>query len=494
MRPRHLHQHHNNNKLQRQRIVGLPPTIVIAVLSFLLGSIVSASLLLLHLQLPTSDVTTRTVGNAVPSHPRISAQSSSSSNINTTTAAVLENLRILVVLVAFDFSQLPHLEEVLDAYHDAAVAGATVDVHIHATVAYPVTLIDMWNDRFADAKFQVTIVLKPKSLRLHLVDCHRQTFYDNLQKYDLFVYSEDDIRVSPTVIASYVLETRNIERLLEQRQQQQQQQYKPSDFNVGIVRYEYDYPSNVIIDDKTRHATQNVTRVYWEHSGFDRPDIVPNAVKQVDQPPLSRDYVTMKNHHQGMYLATRALLQEWKERCQFDIATNRPGKGSQPTEGTQRVWMSSQMLYGGRHCNVQQVLPKDRFGTLTTLHLPNKNYRRVGKYRSRQFSDGTEVFEKPHASLLKAMELHLALKRAFSPPVSSSSSSSRSNSNQKPYRGCVRMVNEVDRVRDATKVLERRMKAYHAYVARGGILSESDYARTDLVESEEESAVGTDDV
>ena len=111
---------------------------------------------------------------------------------------MLNDLKILVVLVAFDFSQIPHLEEVLDAYHDVSVAGAMVDVYIHATVAYPVALIDMWNDRFFlfnfdNPQFSVTISLKPKSLRLHLVDCHRAFFYEHVNEYDLFIYSEDDI-------------------------------------------------------------------------------------------------------------------------------------------------------------------------------------------------------------------------------------------------------------------------------------------------------------
>ena len=410
---------------------------------------------------------------------------------NANTVAVLKGVRILVVLVAFDFSQIPHLEEVLSAYHDLAVTGAKVHVEIHSTVPYPVTLLDMWNDRLlhldkdgrrggggdGGLQFTMTIALKSKSLRLHLVDCHRKVFYDHLNDYDLFIYSEDDIRVTPTTVASYWIETKRIESLLQQQQQSSSSSsktYHPSDFNVGIVRYEYNYPANVIIDDNTRHATQNVTRVYWEHSGFQRPDIVPNAITTVSQPPLAKDYVTMKNHHQGMYLATASLLKAWKDRCSFHIPTKRPGKGNQPTEGTQRVWMSSQMLYGGRHCNVQQVLPMDRFGTLTVWHLPNKNYRRVGKYTKRKFADGSEVFEKPHASLLQAMELHLALKKLQYQQQDIISSS------RPEYHG-IRMIDDVDTQWDRTSFLDQRMKEYQDYVQRGGIMSDADMTRTNLV-------------
>jgi len=61
-------------------------------------------------------------------------------------------MRILIAIDAFDFSQLPLLEEVLDAYQDICVTGASkVDVVIHATVAYPVTLIDLLNSRLLPA-------------------------------------------------------------------------------------------------------------------------------------------------------------------------------------------------------------------------------------------------------------------------------------------------------------------------------------------------------
>ena len=400
------------------------------------------------------------------------------SSSSSSPSAILQDLKVLVVIVAFDFSQIPHLEEVLSSYHDVCAAGSHVDVIVHATVAYPVTLVDLWNSRFNCPDFTVTIVLKPKSLRLHLVDEHRKVFYDKVHEYDLFVYTEDDIRVTPTTIATYMIETQRIETIVSKGRigdNNNNKQLKPSDFNVGIVRYEYNYPANVVIDDKTRHATQNVTRVYWEHSGFERP-VVNGAVTDIavaqEHPVLAERYLTMKNHHQGMYLATRELLLEWKDRgpqCDFANARNRPGRGSQPTEGTQRVWMSSQMLYGGRHCNVQQVLPKHSFGTLTVLHLPNKNYRRVGKYRNREFSDGTEVFEPPSNKLLTAMELHLAVRKEWPPEP------------QVPYRG-IRMIDEVNKAGDRSELLERRMREFEAYAKRGGVLSDDDMAKTALVE------------
>lgn len=376
----------------------------------------------------------------------------------------LKDVKILVAIAAFDFNQIPHLEDVLDSYHDIAIAGAKVDVVIHATVAYPVTFIDLLNSRFTTQNFSIKIILKPSTLRLHLVDCHRELFYEQIDGYDLFIYTEEDIRVTPRTVATYLEESRRIQELLVN-----DKKYSFSDFNVGVVRYEYNYPSNVLIDDRTRHAIQNVTRVYWEHSSFKGP-IIPTALDAVPQEGvMSQKYVHMKNHHQGMFLATRDLLLAWKHRsnCNFDIIKNRPGSRSQPSEGTQRVWMSSQQLFGRRHCDVQQVLPMHKFGALTVHHVPNKNYRRVGKYRKRKFSDGTEEFDQS-PDLLTAMQLHLTMRQMW--PAEA----------QIPYRGTVTVIDEVTQKR--TILLERRLKEYRDYVERGGVLSESDFAHTALLE------------
>ena len=398
---------------------------------------------------------------SVPNDASIQSTSKSSSKSST-----LQDIKILVAIAAFDFSQIPHLEEVLDSYHDICVAGAKVDVVIHATVAYPVTFIDMLNSRFLCEDFSIHIMLKPSSIRLHLVDYHRKLFYDKINDYDLFIYTEEDIQITPRTVATYLQETQRIRTILANNPSSK---YSFFDFNVGIVRYEYNFPSNVVIDDKTRHSIQNVTRVYWEHSS-QTPSLVPNTLDSIPQTKeLSERYVGMKNHHQGMFLATREHLLAWKDRpkCNFDVVKNRPGTRSQPSEGTQRVWMSSHQLFGKRHCNVQQVLPKDKFGALTVLHVPNKNYRRVGKYRNRKFSDGTEVFEQA-PNLLTALQLHLAMRKQW--PATP----------QIPYKGAIKMIDEVTDTR--TTNLDRRMQEFNDYVSRGGVLSEHDFTRTVLVE------------
>ncbi|KAL7451309.1 hypothetical protein ACHAWC_003140 [Mediolabrus comicus] len=399
---------------------------------------------------------------------------------SSTSTSILEGLRILVTIASFDFMQLPHLEEVLDGFRDLCYAGSKVDIVIYTTVVYPVAFIDMFNDRMRcnnpspNAGLTTTMILKPNHVRLHLVDFHRELFYDRIDQYDVFIYTEDDIRVSPTTVASYLHETERVERIVGSTH--------ATDYNVGIVRYEYDFPENVIITDKTRHATENVTRVYWEHLG--KP-VMEKAVKKVDDEALSPYYISMTLHHQGMYLATPRLLKAWTTRknCHFDQIRDRPArkdKPGQPTEGTQRVWMSSQMLYGGKHCAVTQLLPVDNFGQLTVLHLPNKNYRRVGKQGriggndkapKNEFSDGTEVFERSHPLLLKALELHIEMKKEF-PNLKTLNVGKHGE-----YTG-VRVVDtDVKKNhfhKDHKAAFEERLNAYREYVSRGGYLTKAD--------------------
>ena len=108
----------------------------------------------------------------------------------------LSGLRVLVAIASFDFGQVPHLEDVLDSYHDLCAAGARVDVVVHSTEPYPVPFVDLLNSRlncYDDGRgngLKVTVSLRSPAVRLNLVDFHRELFYDRIDDHDLFIYSE----------------------------------------------------------------------------------------------------------------------------------------------------------------------------------------------------------------------------------------------------------------------------------------------------------------
>jgi hypothetical protein len=217
---------------------------------------------------------------------------------------------------------------------------------------------------------------------------------------------------------------------------------------------------------------------------------IPENVPKQDETIISKHYVTMDNAHQGMFLATSDLLKAWKVRpgCKFDVIRQRPGmrkRPSQPSEGTQRVWMSSRMLHGKNHCDVKQLIPIRNFNQLTVWHLPNKNYRRVGKKGriggtgsdiENEFGTGNEKFIGPDKSLPTAMELHLEMRKAFGYPTAENGDGGKNLS----YDGII-MINEIDLhrqfkgFRPYIDMVDEKMKAYEDYVARGGQLVDKDY-------------------
>ena len=188
-----------------------------------------------------------------------------------------------------------------------------------------------------------------------------------------------------------------------------------------------------------------------------------------------------------MYMATRGLLHAWKDKngCDFHLMKNRPsvrGTPSQPSEGTQSVWIPSRQLYGSKHCNVQQVIPVDRFGAFTLLHLPNKNYRRIGR-KGRMGGNRLSVshvtndqpypiktLAGPSSLLLTALQVLLEIRKRW--PAEPAF----------PYKG-IQMEDRVDGKKGTrAPLLQRRMREFHAYVKRGGVLSEDDMTKTALIE------------
>jgi hypothetical protein len=88
-----------------------------------------------------------------------------------------------------------------------------------------------------------------------------------------------------------------------------------------------------------------------------------------------------------------------------------------------------------------------------------------------EFSDGTEVFERSHPLLLKALELHIEMKKEF-PNLKTLNVGKHGE-----YTG-VRVVDtEVKKHhfhKDHKVAFEERLNAYREYVSRGGYLIEAD--------------------
>lgn len=65
------------------------------------------------------------------------------------------------------------------------------------------------NDQSLTSGMTLTLILKPASVRLHLVDFHRTLFYDRLDSYDLFVYTEVSLNLLPSRRTATNFDTRH---------------------------------------------------------------------------------------------------------------------------------------------------------------------------------------------------------------------------------------------------------------------------------------------
>ena len=88
-------------------------------------------------------------------------------------------MKILVVLLNFGTSQLKYLEQVLNEYKSM---DYSLDIIIHSNIPLAYKNIEVKVFQFKDDR--------------QLQFTTRQTIYDNKDKYDLFIFSENDLLIS----------------------------------------------------------------------------------------------------------------------------------------------------------------------------------------------------------------------------------------------------------------------------------------------------------
>ncbi len=140
--------------------------------------------------------------------------------------------------------------------------------------------------------------------------------------------------------------------------------------------------------------------------------------------------------------------------------------------------------------SISTVIPMDRFGSFNILHLPNKNYHRIGKKGrlsgtnsspTNEFCDSKSKFDNPSSHmLLTAMELHIELEKHFPSTHRRKQQQQQKYGEERRYQGVITMKNELDpkpyfsSKEKHLKRVEKRMKAYEAYIQCGGIMSKED--------------------
>ncbi len=120
-------------------------------------------------------------------------------------------MKILVCISNYGDKNLNYLRSVLSEYYKMSYE---IDIIIDSTIKFDIS-------DFTD-KLNIKIILHDELIKGRLVFEHRKTMIANLNKYDLFIYSENDILITETNISTFFKITKNL----------------PKKFITGFLRYE----------------------------------------------------------------------------------------------------------------------------------------------------------------------------------------------------------------------------------------------------------------
>ena len=266
--------------------------------------------------------------------------------------------RILIAIPSYGQKQFLYLQDMVDSLHDLCETGAKVTVFIYTTEPYSIEQISLFNSRTTcyhpTGTMDIQVKIKPPSLKLHFVDAHRQDFYENINKFDLFIYTEDDHHIRPTHVIGYLHETEKLKEIVGEK--------AFPNYSIGFLRYERDH-------NEVKRFT------------FDQYAYKGAGLHAFENPALKDKYIgNTRMPHQGMFMATPEQLSLWRDRCQFDIIdpqnVERVAEKGTPT--WHREYVSSLRLFINegvkKNCEVTQLFPVDTFEYFMVHHMPDKYY------------------------------------------------------------------------------------------------------------------------
>lgn len=283
----------------------------------------------------------------------------SSRKLSASTDEHLEGKRVLVAISSYGVDQILYLEDMIDSFHDLCEIGAKVTLYLYTTEPYSIEQLSMFNARTTcyhpTGSLDITVKIKPPALKLHFVDAHRRDFYDRINDFDLFIYTEDDHQIRPTHVAGYLHETAKLKNLVGEE--------AFPNYSIGFLRYERD------------HDVENKRFTFDQHQFKDA------GLHAFENKLLQKHYIgNRRMPHQGMFMATAEQLLLWKSRCQFDEIDpfNVEKESQKGTPSWHREYVSSLRLFANegvkKNCEVTQLFPMDTFMFFMVHHMPDKYY------------------------------------------------------------------------------------------------------------------------
>lgn len=224
--------------------------------------------------------------------------------------------KVLVCLSNYGDQQLLYLHQLFIAYD--RVKHFQIDLILHTTAA-----VDL--NRYS---FRVHQVLCDPAIKRDLALKHRQVMINAQDRYDLFVYSENDMLITEPHLLAFCQATANL----------------PDPYVAGFIRYERNRRRS---DDEELYL----------------PDAHPlcGGVYQAEHFIRGRRYIELMNRHQGFFLLTQDQLKR---------AIQSPLFGRYIPGEPLNLEIGASLVYIG--CGMRKVIPVDVIDDLMVHHLSDK--------------------------------------------------------------------------------------------------------------------------
>lgn len=225
-------------------------------------------------------------------------------------------LRLLVAIASYGSSNDRHLRRVIEEYRSMSFC---VDI---------VVLSNIEKSDIGDVKCSVGL---PNKNPWSLPFAHQNLFSDNVDRYDLFIYSEDDILVSERNIRAFL----DVTEFLEENE------------IAGFLRWERKADGGINYPDV--HGC-----FHWD------PELVRSR--------KGTTFAHFTNEHAGCYILTRAQLRRAIETGGFVV---------EPHDGKYDLLCTAATdIY--TQCGFKKLIPISRFEEFAVHHLSNKYAEKIG--------------------------------------------------------------------------------------------------------------------
>lgn len=390
----------------------------------------------------TNNKNTTTVKNEESNHYQTSSTQQQIDSIS-----VLHMKRIFVSIPSYEYQKtFCYLDDMIDSFRDLCHSGAKVFIQLYITSPLSVEQINLFNAKnkcfHPDGAFEIHAKIKPLNLKFHFVDAHRKDFYENLDSYDLFIYTEDDHYIRPTHVAAYFHHTQKLYELTGEAF---------PNYSIGFLRYERD------LENAQKLTFDQYLYKYAGLHSFGNPALLGLYVGNTRMP------------YQGMFMATQDQLRNWKTKCEFDNVQNH----GESKEIIHREYVASLALFSNdgvkkESCNVTQLFPIESFQDFLLHHMADKYITNAN-------------FERENSMSPQDLQRYVS-KVAYNSPVDSSfllSSSVVDGTKDEIYYDGVEMeiepedVEEMSRQDDGETQVQQvlqRMAEYQKYKDRLGLL------------------------